>query len=68
MPRTSNVRGLYKFLNQETQAMKKSATKKQKNLQKKKYEKPAFIHSTKIETLAGTCAQTVGQTCVPAFD
>ena len=48
--------------------MKKSDTKKQKNLQQKKYEKPAIIHSTKIETLAGTCAQTVGQACVPAFD
>ena len=48
--------------------MKKSEDKKQKILKKKHYEKPAIIHTTKIETLAGTCVQTVGQSCVPAFD
>lgn len=35
---------------------------------KKPYEKPAIVHTTKIETLAGTCVQTVGESCVPAFD
>jgi len=48
--------------------MKKTISTKAKNLKKKKYVKPAIINSTKIETLAGTCVQTVGQTCVPAFD
>jgi len=48
--------------------MKKTADKKQKNLQKKNYEKPAIVHTTKIETLAGTCVNTSGQACVPAFD
>jgi len=48
--------------------MKKAEDKKQKNLKKKKYEKPTIINTTKIDTLAGTCVQTVGQTCVPAFD
>jgi len=54
--------------NQETQTMKKTTTTKQKNQQKKKYEKPAIVHTTKIETLAGTCVQTSGQSCVPAFN
>ena len=35
---------------------------------KKPYEKPAIVHTTKIETLAGTCVQTVGKSCVPSFD
>ena len=48
--------------------MKKTSTKNQKNLHKKKYEKPAIVHTTKIETLAGTCVQTSGQSCVPAFN
>ena len=48
--------------------MKKHEDKKQKNLKKKTYKKPAIVHTTKIETLAGTCVQTVGQSCVPAFD
>ena len=48
--------------------MKKTENKKQKNLEKKPYEKPAIVHTTKIETLAGTCGQTVGNSCVPAFD
>jgi len=48
--------------------MKKSEAKKQKTLTKKNYEKPAIVHTTKIETLAGTCVQTVGESCVPAFD
>jgi len=34
----------------------------------KQYQKPAIVHTTKIETLAGTCGLTVGQSCVPAFD
>ncbi|MDW7681053.1 MAG: hypothetical protein SCK70_10840 [bacterium] len=48
--------------------MKKADNKKQKKFIKKAYEKPAIVHTTKIETLAGTCVQTVGQACVPAFD
>jgi len=48
--------------------MKKTDNKKQNNLKKKPYEKPAIVHTTKIETLAGTCVQTVGNSCVPAFD
>lgn len=48
--------------------MKQTDNKKKKNLGKKPYEKPAIVHTTKIETLAGTCVQTVGQSCVPAFD
>ena len=48
--------------------MKKIEDKKQNNLKKKHYEKPAIVHTTKIETLAGTCVQTVGNQCVPAFD
>jgi len=48
--------------------MKKSEIKKQTKFKKNKYEKPAIIHTTKIETLAGTCVQTVGEQCVPAFD
>ncbi|MDW7681740.1 MAG: hypothetical protein SCK70_14350 [bacterium] len=42
--------------------------KKKPQLQKKPYQKPQIIHSTRIETLAGTCVQTVGEQCVPAFD
>jgi len=34
---------------------------------KKPYLKPAIIHKTKIKTLAGTCVQTVGQSCTLAF-
>ena len=48
--------------------MKKTTDKKQPALKKKIYEKPAIVHTTKIETLAGTCVQTVGQACVPAFN
>jgi hypothetical protein len=48
--------------------MKKTTTKKQKNLKKKNYGKPAIVHTTKIEIVAGTCVQTSGQSCVPAFD
>jgi len=48
--------------------MKKTDDKKQKNLKKKPYEKPEIVHTTKIETLAGTCVNIVGQSCVPAFD
>ena len=53
--------------------MKKLETKlqQQKGLtetRKKPYEKPAIVHTTKIETLAGTCVQTVGNQCVPSFD
>ena len=53
--------------------MKNSETKQQKQkglteTKKKPYEKPAIIQTTKIETLAGTCVNTVGQACVPPFD
>ena len=48
--------------------MKLKENKKQKNTKKKSYEKPAIVHTTRIETLAGTCVNTVGQACVPAFD
>ena len=48
--------------------MKKIDDKNQKILKKKKYEKPAIVHTTKIEILAGTCVQTSGQSCVPAFN
>ena len=48
--------------------MKKTEGKTRKTRKKKKYEKPAIVHTTKIETLAGTCVNTVGQSCVPAFD
>ena len=48
--------------------MKKTETKDPNNPKKKKYEKPAIVHTTKIDTLAGTCVQTAGNQCVPAFD
>ena len=50
--------------------MKNSENKKleQEKSTKKPYEKPAVVHTTKIETLAGTCVQTVGNQCTPAFD
>ncbi|MBN1999191.1 hypothetical protein JW935_16655 [candidate division KSB1 bacterium] len=30
------------------------------------YQKPAIIHSTSIETVAGRCSQSVG--CTPSFN
>ena len=48
--------------------MKQTDNKKKKNLGKKPYEKPAIVHTTKSESLAGTCVQTVVNQCVPAFD
>jgi hypothetical protein len=56
------------LIKQENSNMKKIDTQNQKNLKKKKYEKPAIMYATKIETLAGTCMQTSGQSCVPAFN
>jgi hypothetical protein len=42
--------------------------KKKKDVKKKKkiYEKPQIIHTSVIETLAGTCSPST--TCVPAHD
>ena len=40
--------------------------KQQSNeLKKKKYEKPQIIHTSKIETLAGSCGAEGG--CSPAY-
>ncbi len=38
--------------------------KNDKKVEKKKYEKPQIIHTSKIETLAGSCASLGG--CIPA--
>ncbi|MFQ5768907.1 MAG: hypothetical protein ACE5HX_00115 [bacterium] len=45
--------------------MKKKQKEQKKDLieKKKTYEKPRIIHSSKIETLAGSCASTVS--CTP---
>ena len=48
--------------------MKNNKETKQQNHKKKIYEKPTIVHTTRIETLAGTCVNTVGQSCVPSFD
>jgi len=43
---------------------KKMTDRKNENRTKKKYQKPAIVHTTSIETIAGRCAQTVG--CTPS--
>ena len=70
METTLKVEPIFYLQNQimENRQMKNTKDKKQKNIKKKQYEKPAIVHTTKIETLAGTCVNTVGQACVPAFD
>ena len=44
--------------------MKRKTDEKKSAKDKKKYQKPEITHTTKIETIAGRCAQTVG--CVPS--
>ena len=43
----------------------KKVERRTENSNKKKYEKPQIIHSSKIETLAGSCAAT--SFCTPNY-